>query len=66
MERSPSSRGPATASAARPRWRSRRTARKVVVNDIGATVTGEGQDVGPAQRVVAEIEQAIGAPAERW
>ena len=25
---------------------------KVVVNDIGATVTGEGQDAGPAQRVV--------------
>ncbi len=33
---------------------------KVVVNDVGATVTGEGQDVGPAQRVVAEIEQANG------
>jgi len=34
---------------------------KVVVNDVGATVTGEGQDVGPAQRVVAEITQANGA-----
>jgi NAD(P)-dependent dehydrogenase (short-subunit alcohol dehydrogenase family) len=34
---------------------------KVVVNDIGATVTGEGQDAGPAQRVVQEIEQANGA-----
>ena len=33
---------------------------KVVVNDIGATVTGEGQDAGPAQRVVAEINQANG------
>ena len=33
---------------------------QVVVNDIGATVTGEGQDAGPAQRVVAEIEQAHG------
>ncbi len=34
---------------------------QVVVNDIGATVTGEGQDAGPAQRVVAEITQAHGA-----
>jgi NAD(P)-dependent dehydrogenase (short-subunit alcohol dehydrogenase family) len=34
---------------------------KVVVNDIGATVTGEGQDAGPAQRVVAEITQLHGA-----
>ena len=33
---------------------------KVVVNDIGATVTGEGQDAGPAQRVVQEIDQATG------
>jgi NAD(P)-dependent dehydrogenase (short-subunit alcohol dehydrogenase family) len=33
---------------------------KVVVNDIGATVTGEGQDAGPAQRVVQEIAQALG------
>ena len=33
---------------------------KVVVNDIGATVTGEGQDAGPAQRVVQEIDQANG------
>ena len=33
---------------------------KVVVNDIGATVTGEGHDAGPAQRVVQEIEQAHG------
>jgi NAD(P)-dependent dehydrogenase (short-subunit alcohol dehydrogenase family) len=32
----------------------------VVVNDIGATVTGEGQDAGPAQRVVQEIEQKYG------
>jgi NAD(P)-dependent dehydrogenase (short-subunit alcohol dehydrogenase family) len=34
---------------------------KVVVNDIGGTVTGEGRDAGPAQRVVAEITQAHGA-----
>ena len=33
---------------------------KVVVNDIGGTVTGEGRDSGPAQRVVAEIAQAHG------
>ena len=33
---------------------------KVVVNDIGATVTGEGRDDGPAHRVVAEITQANG------
>src|SRR3984885_12941475 len=33
---------------------------KVVVNDIGATVTGEGKDAGPAQRVVQEIDQANG------
>ncbi len=33
---------------------------RVVVNDVGATVTGEGQDAGPAQRVVQEIEQANG------
>jgi NAD(P)-dependent dehydrogenase (short-subunit alcohol dehydrogenase family) len=32
----------------------------VVVNDIGATVTGEGQDAGPAQRVVDEIAQKYG------
>ena len=32
----------------------------VVVNDIGGTVTGEGRDAGPAQRVVAEITQAHG------
>ncbi|MDW8468658.1 MAG: SDR family oxidoreductase [Burkholderiales bacterium] len=28
---------------------------KVVVNDVGASVTGEGRDAGPAERVVAEI-----------
>ena len=33
---------------------------KVVVNDIGGTVTGEGRDAGPAERVVAEIAQAHG------
>ena len=34
---------------------------QVVVNDVGASVTGEGHDDGPAQRVVAEITQANGA-----
>ncbi len=29
---------------------------KVVVNDIGASVSGEGQDAGPAQKVVEEIK----------
>ena len=28
---------------------------KVVVNDIGASVSGEGKDAGPAQKVVGEI-----------
>jgi len=35
---------------------------KVVVNDIGASVTGEGSDAGPAQAVVNEI-RAFGAQA---
>ncbi len=34
---------------------------QVVVNDVGASVTGEGADDGPAHRVVAEITQANGA-----
>jgi len=34
---------------------------KVVVNDVGASVAGEGNDVGPAQRVVDEIRAAGGA-----
>nr|WP_294519119.1 SDR family NAD(P)-dependent oxidoreductase [uncultured Rhodopila sp.] len=33
---------------------------RVVVNDVGASVTGEGHDAGPAQRVVQEIAQANG------
>jgi NAD(P)-dependent dehydrogenase (short-subunit alcohol dehydrogenase family) len=33
---------------------------KVVVNDIGASVAGEGNDAGPAQRVVDEIRAAGG------
>ena len=33
---------------------------KVVVNDIGTSATGEGQDTGPAQRVVEEIKAAGG------
>lgn len=35
---------------------------KVVVNDIGTSVTGEGHDAGPAQQVVAEI-RAFGGEA---
>jgi len=34
---------------------------KVVVNDIGATVHGEGKDAGPAQKVVDAIKAAGGA-----
>lgn len=33
---------------------------RVVVNDVGASVSGEGQDVGPAQKVVDEIKAAGG------
>jgi NAD(P)-dependent dehydrogenase (short-subunit alcohol dehydrogenase family) len=33
---------------------------EVVVNDIGASVAGEGNDAGPAQRVVDEIRAAGG------
>ena len=33
---------------------------RVVVNDIGASVAGEGKDSGPAQKVVKEIEAAGG------
>lgn len=33
---------------------------KVVVNDIGASTTGEGTDAGPAQKVVEEIRAAGG------
>src|ERR687892_1651460 len=33
----------------------------VVVNDLGATLTGEGADATPAQQVVAEIDAAGGA-----
>lgn len=33
---------------------------KVVVNDIGGSLSGEGEDVGPAQRVVDEIRAAGG------
>jgi NAD(P)-dependent dehydrogenase (short-subunit alcohol dehydrogenase family) len=34
---------------------------KVVVNDLGATLTGEGTDLSPAAEVVQEIEAAGGA-----
>jgi NAD(P)-dependent dehydrogenase (short-subunit alcohol dehydrogenase family) len=36
---------------------------KVVVNDIGASVAGDGHDAGPAQRVVDEIRAAGGQAA---
>lgn len=36
---------------------------KVIVNDVGASMTGEGRDVGPAQRVVDEILAAGGVAA---
>jgi len=36
---------------------------KVVVNDIGASVAGEGQNAGPAQAVVDEIKARGGAAA---
>jgi NAD(P)-dependent dehydrogenase (short-subunit alcohol dehydrogenase family) len=34
---------------------------KVVVNDVGASVSGEGRDTGPAQKVVDEIAAAGGS-----
>ncbi len=34
---------------------------KLVVNDVGASVSGEGRDAGPAQKVVEEIAAAGGA-----
>ncbi len=37
-----------------------RAGAKVVVNDLGATLEGEGEDATPAQQVVAEIEQLGG------
>jgi NAD(P)-dependent dehydrogenase (short-subunit alcohol dehydrogenase family) len=39
-----------------------RAGAKVVVNDLGATLTGEGADATPAQQVVGEIE-ALGVAA---
>jgi len=36
---------------------------KVLVNDIGASVAGEGHDAGPAQKVVEEIKAAGGEAA---
>jgi len=33
---------------------------KVVVNDLGTNASGEGADVGPAQKVVDEIKAAGG------
>jgi NAD(P)-dependent dehydrogenase (short-subunit alcohol dehydrogenase family) len=37
-----------------------RAGARVVVNDIGASVVGEGSDAGPAQQVVNEIREAGG------
>jgi NAD(P)-dependent dehydrogenase (short-subunit alcohol dehydrogenase family) len=37
-----------------------RAGARVVVNDIGASVAGEGSDAGPAQQVVNEIREAGG------
>ena len=39
-----------------------RAGAKVVVNDLGATLAGEGQDPGPAQQVAQEV-QALGGEA---
>ena len=36
---------------------------KVIVNDVGASPSGEGHDDGPAQQVVAEIQAAGGSAA---
>src|SRR5687768_15862016 len=36
---------------------------KVLVNDIGTSVKGEGRDAGPAQKVVDEIRAAGGTAA---
>ena len=36
---------------------------KVIVNDVGASLSGEGHDDGPAQQVVAEIRAAGGEAA---
>lgn len=36
---------------------------KVVVNDVGASLTGEGHDEGPAAEVVAEIRAAGARPS---
>ena len=35
---------------------------KVIVNDVGASLTGEGHDIGPAAEVVATIK-AMGGEA---
>src|SRR6266511_2934337 len=38
-----------------------RAGAKIVVNDLGASLTGEGADAGPAHDVVREIEALDGA-----
>ncbi len=40
-----------------------RAGARVVVNDIGASLAGEGADAGPAQKVVEEIKSAGGEAA---
>jgi NAD(P)-dependent dehydrogenase (short-subunit alcohol dehydrogenase family) len=39
---------------------------KVVVNDLGGSATGEGQDSAPADKVVAEIKAAGGTAASNY
>src|SRR6185503_13345764 len=39
---------------------------KVIVNDVGGAMTGEGADQTPAQQVVDEIEAAGGAAAANY
>ena len=39
---------------------------KVVVNDIGSSVSGEGKDAGPAQKVVDEIKAKGGTAVANY
>jgi Dehydrogenases with different specificities (related to short-chain alcohol dehydrogenases) len=58
-ERSRSSPARVAGSAADTRSSSQAGA-KLVVNDLGGSLAGEGNDLSPAQQVVAEIEAAGG------
>ena len=60
QEKSRSSPAPGAASAARTRSPSQRAGAKVVVNDLGGGLAGEGADATPAQQVVEEIKAAGG------